>query len=185
MSETLISTYRATPETLPQLGEEAIVETLYEVGLPEEMYIVLGGANMVLRGIKQTTQDVDLLVSEEGFALLRERPTSKLKRPPARAEALGAANPTVWVHDNETPIPISATESLGDGFYPMTFWEFKGQSEAVRGIPCLNLDNLIESKKALQRPKDKEDLVRIAASLGIEIQLPIPTVALPYIESTI
>ncbi len=184
MSGTLTTSYQATSEKLPLLGEEAILETLYEVGLPEELYIVLGGANMVLRGIKPTTQDVDLLVSEEGFALLRERPASTLKRPPARAVALGAANPTVWVHDNETPMPISATESLGDGFYPMTFWEFKGQSEAVRGIPCLNLDNVIESKKALQRPKDKEDLMRIGTFLGVEIQLPIPTVALPHIEST-
>ncbi len=183
MSNALLAPYLASPQGLPKLGEEAIFETLYEVGLPEEVYIVLGGANMVLRGIKPTTQDIDMLVSEEGFELLRSRPTSSIKRPPERAQVLGATNPTVWIHDNKTPLPISATQTLGDGYYPMTFWESKGKSEAVRGIPCIKLEEVIESKKALQRPKDINDLNAISSFLGESIELPKPTITLPYIES--
>lgn len=176
-------TYPETMLDLPLRDTDAILATLYEVGLPEESYLILGGANMVLRGIKRYTTDLDLLVSPDSFEKLASRPGAVLKDPPIPAQRRGATNKSVWVRDLSTPIPISAVTSLGDGYYPMTFDEYRGRAEIVNFTPCMPLGNVIASKLALQRPKDVADLDAIAAFTGQPIELQPPTVPYPHFES--
>ncbi len=170
-------------EVLPQLGVEAVVESLNNLGLPIHEYIILGGANMVLRGIKSTTEDVDLLVSTNSFDELARRKDTILKAPPLPAQLMGATNQTAWIKTERNPLPISATDSLGDGYFPMTFDEFFSRTELVSGLPCIKLDDLITAKEALQRPKDMADLRHIARFTGRAMQLPRPTVEFPYRDS--
>ncbi len=162
---------RSPQEALPQRGVEAVHEALYEIGLPEDHYIVVGGANMVLRGIKQTTEDVDILVSQEAYNVLATRSEVQTKNPPARARYMGATNTTLELHVSPHHLPVSATRSLGDGWYPLVFENCWLTTERVGFVPCLSLDDVIGSKKAIRRPKDIEDLRLIEQHLGYSLGL--------------
>ncbi len=168
-----------TPD-LPKRGYDAIVATLGYLALPSDEYFVLGGANLVLRGIKELTGDVDMLVTESVFANLRRRRGAEIHQPPRSAVILGADNTTVWVKHTRTPVPVSATTRLGDNYYPMSFESHKDKTELVDGFPCLLLEEVRKSKGALQRDRDLEDLQLIADYLGEELVLPVQTVPNPH-----
>lgn len=169
---------------LPQVGPEAIHETLNYLELPHDHFLIIGGAALVLRGIKPTTEDLDMLVSDDAFSSLSLRPGAEIKQPPTRARLQGADNTTVWVRNSSTAIPISATTALGDGYYPLSFNMHKHREEIVQGLPCLSLVEISASKTALQRPKDIDDLHAIASHLGeIVTTLPKPTIATPWLNS--
>lgn len=170
------TSYPKTFEVLPPQEEEAILRTLGHLALSKDDYFVIGGSNLVLREIKEATPDLDMLVSDDAFMRLKRRRGAEIKEPPLRARAQGADNKTIWVHNTRTPIPVSATTALGDGYYPMSFESHKDMTELVKGVPCLTLEGVRQSKEALQRPKDIEDLQAIAHYLGEKLVLPIPTV---------
>ena len=178
------NTYHAITEKLPFKGEKEILETLGQLNIPSEDYFVIGGANLVPRGILRGTPDLDMLVSREAMKYLALRDGAEFHEPPLPAQQRGASNATVWVHNSLTSIPVSATDALGDGYYPMTFNSHKGQTELVQGIPCLLLDHVIESKIALQRPKDLDDLTVISHLIGgVAVDLPRPTIFHPLESS--
>lgn len=167
----------------PFLGERKIIQTLHHLSLLEGEYFIIGGANLVLRGIKIATPDIDMLVNDEVFERLKRLKGSVLKNPPGSAKMRGAMNETVWVSNRHTPIPISATTEMGDGYYPMSFESHRSQVELVNSFPCLKLDAVIAAKEALQRPNDIQDLDLIARSLGRTTILPEPAFTPPYYES--
>lgn len=164
-------------KSLPRLGKLAIIETMRYLSLPQTGYFVVGGANLVLRGIRSNTTDLDILVSEDVFAQLAEEEGAELHDPPRTAIERGADNKTVWVMNVSTPMPVSATTAMGDGFYPMSFASHKEHTDVVGGIPCLALEQVQASKLALRRPKDIEDLAAIALFLGEPSDLPAPVVS--------
>jgi len=172
----------ATAETLPHLGKMAIHSTLAYLQLPTTRYFLLGGANLVLRGIRQRTPDIDMLVSEEVFQSLAKRPGVEIHEPPQPAIQRGAQNTTVWLRTDETPMPVSATTSLGDGYYPMSFDTHHNRVDMVEGVPCIELDEIVAAKEALQRPKDISDLWAIALHRGqFDIYVPpAPTLPSPW-----
>lgn len=162
-------------------GKRRIKQTLDILGMPKDQYFVIGGANLVLRDILHRTIDIDMLVSDSLFEGLQWVDGSFLKFPPEKARDRGATNQTVA--NNSLPMPISATTSLGDGYYPMSFDDNRESVELVDGIPCISLDDVIASKEALQRPKDITHLHRIARHLGTVCDLPEPTIANPILTS--
>src|SRR5579885_2730784 len=111
-----VDTYPALKEKLLPKDKQAILKTLGYLSLKQSQYFVIGGANMVLRGIKDTTPDLDMLVSEDTFNWLAKRRGAEIHTPPLRAQYQGADNSTVWVKNARTPVPISATTALGDGY---------------------------------------------------------------------
>jgi hypothetical protein len=173
------SEYVETKETLPLRERDHILTTLGKLSMPKDEYFVLGGANMVLRGIKYYTPDVDVLVSNNLFGRLRRVKDAVIKQPPDSAVRRGATNTTVWINTWETPIPLSATTGLGDGCYPMTFESHKDRVEMVDGIPCSVLDDVIAAKSSLQRKKDFVDLQRISNFLGTAIEVNQPPIIGP------
>ena len=175
----VFESYVQSPVNLPLVGEQEIIATVEHLDLPIEEYFVLGGANLVLRGIRRATTDLDVLVSDELFGSLQQVDGSEIKLPPKPAIRRGASNTTVWVKNNRTPIPLSATTSLGDGYYPMSFESHKDRVELVQGIPCIALDEVIAAKSALQREKDLLDLEDIGRYLGRVIPLSLNPVIRP------
>jgi hypothetical protein len=175
--------YVVTPNNLPLKGKEAIIETLGKLAMPKEEYFVLGGANMVLRGIKPSTVDIDVLVSRSLFDRLHYRMGAAMKQPPASAIRRGARNLTAWLQNDNLPLPLSATTSLGDGCYPMSFESHVGRTELVDDIPCSILDDVIAAKASLQRTKDLSDLRYISNFTGEPIELTQPPIAGPLLFS--
>lgn len=150
---------------LPQKNILDITSTLQVMDLNPEHYFIIGGANLVLRGVKPTTPDIDALVSEELFHTLESDHRTRIKQPPAMARYGGANNTTVWIESDDLAIPFSATTRLGDGYYPMSFESHKQQTEMVQGFPCSLLKCVYEAKKALRRPNDALDIPRIELHL--------------------
>lgn len=172
---TSVNTYFAPKQTLPLMDIEDIHATIDHLDLPISDYFVIGGANLVLRGIKHATEDVDLLVSDHVFAQLGQVQGAELRQPPKRALAQGADNSTVWIPSTpEMPAPLSATTSLGDGYYPLSFEAHKTDTEMVDGVLCLDLSHVYASKMALRREKDIRDLDRMNWHLNLSTPLPTP-----------
>ena len=54
------------------MNKEELLKLVESLRLPKEEYYILGGGSLVMFGIKETTSDIDLCVSEELFARLKE-----------------------------------------------------------------------------------------------------------------
>ncbi|MBR6504285.1 MAG: hypothetical protein IKT41_00950 [Clostridia bacterium] len=50
-----------------------ILEALEEIDLPKEEYYILSGGCLVLYGLKENTNDLDLCVSKKAFEMLKEK----------------------------------------------------------------------------------------------------------------
>ncbi len=156
-----------------------ILGTLAELELNPRSYVVTGGASLVLRQIRETTTDIDMLVSDAGYRQLLAVEGAVQHRPPAEASWRGANNMTIALQTNGG-IPVSATQTLyGAGYHEMSFSRVKMTANTVKGIPCLSLDELIASKTALRRPKDITDLQLVAKFLGRNLHIPEPSSANP------
>ncbi len=166
--------YIETPESLPLMDEAAILATLSYLQLEDNSYFVIGGANMVLRGIKHRTSDLDILVNQETFDWMTTLPDVVIKDPPQPAIERGADNKTAWLYNLHTLVPVSATTSLGDGFHPMSFNSHKDRVDLQTGVPCVYLGEVILSKIAIKRSKDLFDLRKIATHIGISIETILP-----------
>lgn len=54
------------------MNKEELIKLVKSLNLPKEEYYILGGGSLVMFGIKDTTADLDLCVSEELFEKLKE-----------------------------------------------------------------------------------------------------------------
>ncbi len=167
---------------LPLRSKQDVLDTLYALDLPADEYFLVGGANMVLRGVKKHTRDIDSLVSARLFDQLVEMEGVRLKDPPKMARDHGASNQTVWLERTDLPIPFTATTSMGDGYFPQSFDMYRDRVEIVEGFPCVELDVVRASKLAIQRPAPASDMLDIRAIqkfLG-EPEGPLPSRAVVY-----
>ncbi len=121
-----------------------------------------------------------MLVSDVALTALKLRPNAKIKQPPARSIRQGASNITVWVDNESTSIPVSATTSLGDGYYPLSHTNNRKGAMLVHGVPCLPLPEIAASKIAIHRPKDLEDLRAILNHLERTSELSESTTPSPW-----
>lgn len=183
-----ISSYPATQELLHERGRQDILETLdrfnERLGEFSDEFVVIGGANLVLRGIKRTTVDVDILVSDGVFCTMSQIEGAKIKYPPKRAITNGATNTSVWINTDWTNIPISGATEMGDGYYPISYAMYDDVDlELFGGHAVAPLDDVWKSKVALQRPKDLPDLYVIAKHTGRSMLLPAPVYTGPFLDS--
>lgn len=175
---------RTEADPVERFNAEHIEDTLWSLGLPNTEYFVIGGANLVLRGLVEDTPDIDMLVSDEAFENLRQHTGAVVKDPPLRARQQGATNQTAWIRHDSLLVPVSATTALGDGYYPMSFESHKVRVDLHEDhFPILALEHVIASKVALQRPNDLRHLHAIMDATGITIELPAPTVVRPVPSS--
>lgn len=164
--------------------ELAIVRTLdrFNEHLDElaNQFVVIGGANMVLRGLKRATTDIDLLVSDDVFRVTHSFIGAKLIKPPKRALEAGATNQSIHIDTKWTELPICLTTSMGDGYFPISYKKYDGEDGGVelrKGFRCSPIEDIWQSKQALNRFKDTEDLKTLSFVLGINDNPFVPT---PY-----
>ena len=55
------------------MDKQEIIKRLRDLNLPKDEYYVLSGASLVLRGIRKKCSDIDLCISEELFADVKDR----------------------------------------------------------------------------------------------------------------
>ncbi len=159
-------------ELLTRYGFNIVKTTMIGLDIRPKDYILIGGANLVLRRIIENTPDIDLLVSDHAFEILAKKPGARFKSPPMRAQLEGATNMAVALRDNSSGMPISATSHMGNGYYPIGFNSHKHRAERVEGIPCMAIADIIGSKQALGRGKDLIHLRLISKFTGDVISMP-------------
>ncbi|MGL6097231.1 MAG: hypothetical protein ACRC7O_15715 [Fimbriiglobus sp.] len=148
---------------------EKIAARLEAIKVP---YAVCGGMAMFLRGYRRFTEDVDLLVTRAGLALLHER-----------LEGLGYVPPfqgSKHLRDTETGVKIEflvTGEFPGDGKpKPVAFPDPALVSTEVDGVHCLTVAALVELKLAsgmtnLLRVKDIGDVQELTKTLSLDESL--------------
>ena len=121
------------------MNKEELLKLIESLSLPKEEYYILGGGSLVMFGIKETTSDLDLCVSEELFARLKEE------------------------------YSLNEKDKKECGFYqisdiieviPNPKEEFT--CEEIEGYQVEKLERILEFKKKRNAPKDQPYIEKIA-----------------------
>ena len=119
------------------MNRQEFIDRLESFGLPKSEYMILSGGSLLLRGLREETQDFDLCVTKE------------------LAERLGLAN--CPVNEKGSFVPFEDVEMTANfGSRPF---------ETVDGFQCETLESVLELKRRLMRSKDVRDIEVIEAYL--------------------
>lgn len=119
------------------MDKKEFIAALEELGWPKEEYVILSGGSLLLRGLRETTADVDLSMTKR---LARE---INLYDAPQDEKGYYSPREEVQVLD-----------------------DFEGtEFDIVDGYQCESLESILELKRRLMRPKDLKDIEKIEEAL--------------------
>lgn len=120
---------------------QTIAKKLDDLGIP---YAVVGGMAMFMHGYRRFTEDVDILVTKDGLALIHEKLDGLGYLPPFEGSK--------HLRDTDTGVKIEFLVTggfPGDGKpKPVSFPDPARVGVSLDGIHCLNLETLIQLKLA-------------------------------------
>jgi len=154
-------------------GKSGVYQTLLNLArrLDEEdiPYAVIGGMALGRHGLARMTEDVDVLMTEEGLAAFQARCVGK-----GYALAFSGARKTFRDTETQVRIEVITTgEYPGDGKpKPVVFPDPAEVSVEVEGIRVVTLEKLIELKlasgmSAPHRLRDLADVQDLIGALGL------------------
>ena len=123
------------------MNKEQIIQTIKKYNLNSNEYIVLEDSSLVLQGLKETTDDIDIAVSEECFEYLFKKYECE--------------------QELENTYIIDNVINFGKNYYN------KDEVVYVESIPVQNLDSIKKMKLNFKREKDLKDLALIDKYLGV------------------
>jgi hypothetical protein len=128
------------------LGEE-LFDQVRGLGLPAGDYAIFGSGPLVVRGIVEATNDLDIICRGEAWELVRE-----------------AGEISSFDDDNECVNLLEGRVTFGITWKYGSFdlGELIDSAEIIDGLPFVRLDHVIAYKQAADRPKDREHLARLA-----------------------
>lgn len=118
------------------LDKEKIIKILKEYKLDTNKYIVVTGSAMVLLGLKETTNDIDISVTEEYYDYLLTKYNCTFER-------ISEYNNKVYF--------IDKIINFGKDYY-------SNDNLRIEGIPVQKIDDIKKVKIHLNREKDKKDI---------------------------
>lgn len=122
------------------MNREEYIKGLEEMGLPKEEYIILSGGSLLLRGIREKTEDYDFCI------------TKKL------AEEINLYDSPK--DDNGFYTPFENCQMMDD---------FDGTPfDIVDGYQCESLESILAFKRRVNRPKDQDDIRNIEKYLSLK-----------------
>jgi hypothetical protein len=126
-----------------------IIETIRKIGLPEKEFVVMGSANLELKGIRKAG-DLDIMIKKELFDELKKDSswTYIYKKGRLGDEREGLQRDGIDLYHS-----VWGREDFD------YFFEDPSRIELVDGIYFASLTNLLEAKSGRwDRPKDREDV---------------------------
>lgn len=120
------------------MDKEEVIKRLRELNLPKDEYYVLSGASLVLRGIREKCSDIDLCISEELFANVKD----KLKLTP---DKINSCN---FYHLNDS-LEIIVNEKAHFNM------------EEGEEFNLENINTILAFKESRNLPKDQKDIINI------------------------
>lgn len=132
-------------------------------------FVIIGGFAAVVHGVSTLTQDIDLAVSfdENNFAHLVDalqelHPVHRQNNAPLDENSITAGFKNLYLLTDVGPVDC-LSEVAGIG----AFDEVLKQSIEIdlfdHKCRVLSIDGLIETKKQMNRPKDKETIIQLMA----------------------
>ena len=124
-----------------------IFSELKKLNFPKSKYLVIGGATMAGRGLKQT-KDLDLLLSRDFIEELRKDKKWKYHPRIIPPEEAGLVN------EDGT---VELYPTVGGGL-SLSFEDMKTREEIIQDFPFADLRDELLIKQAFRREKDLKDI---------------------------
>ena len=125
------------------MKKEEIISKVKTLYFPEGSYVVFGSCPLAAAGIREAN-DVDLLVSKEMFAKLRENGWKELHK---------GSNDAPLVYD-----VFEAHDNWNFSSYNPTLNRLLSTASIIDGVPFASLGEVRKWKTASGRPKDLADI---------------------------
>lgn len=120
------------------MNKEQLLDLLSKLNFPKDEYYVLSGASMVIRGIREQADDLDLCISEELFEQIKD----KYKLTEDKKNECG------FYHINDS---LEVVVNKKDYF----------NMEVYEPYNLENLNTILEFKLKRNKPKDQVDIEKI------------------------
>ena len=121
------------------MNKEEFVAVLEEMALPKDQFIILSGGSLLMRGLRDTTADLDLCMTK--------KLAQDIKLYDSPQDEKGLYNP----REN-----VQAMDDYDEKEFDL-----------VDGYQCETLESILEFKKRLRRSKDLKDIAKIEKVLKI------------------
>jgi uncharacterized protein len=133
------------------MDRQEVLAMIAALQLPEGKYVVVGGAAMAARGLRDTN-DIDLVVTPELFGQLARSGWSAKQRP--------IGKPGLYFGTVEAYLDVNTPTFARD-----TDWLIE-HAEHVKGTRLVDLDTLVGCKRTYGREKDLRDVAILEANRG-------------------
>jgi hypothetical protein len=132
----------------PSLGDE-LFDQVRLLKLPAGDYAIFGSGPLIVRGIIEATNDLDIISRGEAWDRVRQV---------GEISSFDDENECVNLLDGR--ITFGTTWKYGS----FDLDELIETAEIINGLPFVRLEHVIAYKEAADRPKDREHLTRLAAA---------------------
>lgn len=132
------------------LNREDVIRIVNELDLPKDKFVVTSGSAMVLHGLREGTNDVDITVNKELFEYFEDK---------------GYYVKYYKINENRTCVLIDLTYDV------QIIRAEEIPSEYVTiidGIPTQTVEHLLEFKLGLNRDKDQNDIKVLKKYLNLD-----------------
>ena len=126
------------------MNKEELYKLVEKLKLPITEYCILSGGSLVMHGIRENTNDLDIDITKKGFEIIKKY-----------------FSPTL-VDENKKLYKITENiECFLDN-------NFETDIEFIDGYPCQSLMSVYRLKKKLNRQKDQSDIIAIKKVLNLK-----------------
>jgi hypothetical protein len=127
-----------------------IFEEIHNLNFSAESYVVIGGAAMAARSIKETN-DIDIVVTPDVFEFCKQNGWEYHSRPNGKP---GLSKGVVELYLD-----------VNCGKFNPSFQELRSRAEIINGVPICSLEDLLSFKTEYARQKDIQDIELIESYL--------------------
>ena len=126
------------------MKKEELLKLADSLKLPKEEYCILSGGALLLHGLREQTQDLDILITQKGFEMLNKNFSLELK---------DADEKLYKVTDDIECFLVDKLDS---------------DINFIDNYPCKSLISIYNFKKRLNREKDQADILAIEKFLNLK-----------------
>ena len=126
------------------MNKEELYKLVEKLKLPITEYCILSGGSLVMHGIRENTNDLDIDITKKGFEIIKKY-----------------FSPTLVDENKKLYKIIENIECFLDN-------NFETDIELIDGYPCQSLMSVYRLKKKLNREKDQSDIIAIKKVLNLK-----------------
>ena len=126
------------------MNKEELYKLVEKLKLPITEYCILSGGSLVMHGIRENTNDLDIDITKKGFEIIKKY-----------------FSPTLVDENKKLYKIIENIERFLDN-------NFETDIEFIEGYPCQSLMSVYRLKKKLNREKDQSDIIAIKKVLNLK-----------------